>query len=72
MIQSHLHWVVSDAAKAVHTPAEGPDGAASLLIINIHRLATGGKRRLPLVMVNTCDHSLYDKADLLEDTHTDD
>lgn len=70
--QSHLHWVISNAAEAVHTPAERADGAASLLIINIHRLAAGGERRLPLVMVNACDHSLQDTAHLLENTHTDD
>lgn len=57
----HLYRVVADTAEAVHTPAEGADGTASLLIPNIHRLPAGCKRALRLVVVNASEHHLQDK-----------
>lgn len=62
----HLHRVVADAAEAVHTPAEGADGTASLLIPDIHSLPAGYKCALPLVVVNASEHRLQDTSGLLE------
>lgn len=61
-----LHRVVADTAEAVHTPAEGKDGAASLFIPDIHRLPAGNERALPLVVVNASEHRLQDTSGLLD------
>ncbi len=66
IVFDHLHRVVADAAEAVHTPAEGADGTASLFIPDIHRLPAGYERAFPLVMVNASEHRLRDTAGLLQ------
>lgn len=55
---AHLHRVITNTAEAVHSPAEGANGAAPLLVPNVHRLAACCKSAFALVMVNACEHSL--------------
>lgn len=58
MCVSHLYRVITNTAEAVHPPAEGANGAAPLLVPDVHCLATCCESAFTLVMVNACVHSL--------------
>lgn len=55
---SYLHRVEADRADAVYTPGKGADRGASLLIPDVHLLATCCKYTLFLMMVQSCENSL--------------
>lgn len=59
MLLSYFHRVEVDRAEAVHTPGERADGAAPLLIPDVHLLATRSKQTLLPVMVQACKHCLH-------------
>lgn len=54
----YLYRVEADAAETVHAPGEGADGAAALLIPDVHLLATRHKHTLLLVVVDAGEHRL--------------
>lgn len=56
---SYFHGVEVDGAEAVHPPGEWADGAAPLLIPDVHLLATRSKQTLLPVMVQACKHCLH-------------
>lgn len=59
LFESYFHGVEVDRAEAVHTPGERADGAAPLLIPDVHLLATRSKQTLLPVMVQACKHCLH-------------
>lgn len=56
---SYFHGVEVDRAEAVHTPGERADGAAPLLIPDVHLLATRSKQPILAVVVQACKHCLH-------------
>lgn len=54
----YLHRVEADRAEAVYTPRERTDWATSLLVPDVHLLATRCKHTFFLVMVQSCKHGL--------------
>ena len=55
---AHLYWIEAHRAEAFHTPAEGADGSAPLLIPDVNGLATGGKCAVLLMMIETGENRL--------------
>ena len=55
---AHLYWIEAHRAEAFHTPAEGANGGAPLLIPDVDSLATRGKCAIRLMMVKTGENRL--------------
>lgn len=81
---SYLHGVEADSAEAVYAPGERADGAAPLLVPDVHLLATRCKHTRVLVVVQSCEDRLqrdnnhfyqnnfhYNGRDISQQTPTD-